>query len=136
MPAIYFSMTQEVALAEADAKAKRYGWASLSYPAKTLAAFQLKLHAVLDLTDAATLKALNVKKKELIGCDWEAEQLALQEPLTQALSRAAFETFAEGLVVPSARANGANVIVFPTNLKLGSAINAHDEANIPFVHGL
>lgn len=129
--------TAEVTAAEADAKAIRYGWPPGSFSPQTRVGFHLFLQAVLNLTDAKVLATLGHAQAELIACDWESEQLSGCEALTQALGRAALETYAEGLIVPSARLKGGiNIVVFPSNLKSGSTIAAHDEASIPFVHGL
>jgi RES domain-containing protein len=137
IPALNFGTTDAVTAAEADAKAKRFGLSPALLTPQTRIAFALKLQAILDLTDAAILKALGVKKTDLIACDWEADQTAGHEALTQALARAAFETLAEGLMVPSARLKtGVNIVVFPAHLKPGSSITAHHDAQIPFVHGL
>jgi RES domain-containing protein len=137
VPALNFGTTADVTAAEADAKARRSGWPPGALSPQTRVAFQLDLRAILDLTDVAVLKALRLRKRDLVDCDWEAEQLAGREALTQAVARAAFETFAEGLLVPSARlAGGVNVIVFPTHLQPPSSIQPLHEAAIPFVHGL
>jgi RES domain-containing protein len=137
MPAIYFATIAATAAAEADAESIRQGWPASGLRAQTRVPFRLSLQSVVDLTIPATLKRLHVKKSDLTGCDWEADQLAGREALTQAVARAAFENRVEGLVVPSARRrDGANVIVFPTHLQARSSIVAYDEAGIPFAHGL
>ena len=106
VPVMNFGATAAVCAAEADAKAIRNGWPPGSFSPQTRVAFHLQLQAVLDFTNAAAIRALGIKKTELMGCDWEAEQTAGREALTQALARAAFETYAEGLIVPSARLKG------------------------------
>lgn len=137
MPAIYFATTPATATAEADAEATRLGWPPGSLVPKTRVTFNLNLQGVLDLTDANTLKALKVRKKDLITCDWAAEQAAGREALTQAVARAAFENSIEGLLVPSVRTpGGKNVVVFPPHMPPASTINPHDPGKIPFVHGL
>lgn len=137
IPAMNFGTTAEVTAAEADAKAIRNGWPPGSFSPQTRVGFRLDLRAVLDLTDAKVLAAFGHTEAELITCNWESEQVAGREALTQALGRAAFETYAEGLIVPSARLRGGiNIVAFPANLQAGSTITAHDESSIPFVHGL
>jgi RES domain-containing protein len=80
---------------------------------------------------------LGVKKSDILACDWDAEQSAGKEPVTQAIARAALENFAEGLVVPSARhRGGVNIVYYPAHRRDGTAIKTLDEASIPFVHGL
>jgi RES domain-containing protein len=137
VPALNFGTTAEVTAAEADAKARRNHWPPGSFGPQLRVGFHLTLQSLLDFTDAAVLKALGVKNADLVGCDWLADQVADREALTQALGRAAFETEAEGLIVPSARLKGGvNIVVFPAHLRTGSTIMAHDEHQIPFVHGL
>jgi RES domain-containing protein len=137
VPAINFGTTAAVTAAEADAKAIRSGWPPGSLSPQTRVAFRLDLQSILDLTDATVLKTLGVRNSDLTGCDWETEQNAGREALTQALARAAFETHTEGLLVPSARLkNGVNTVVFPIHLVPDSTITAHNESQIPFVHGL
>jgi len=137
IPALNFSTSPETLAAEADARAKRTGMAPILLHPQTRVAFHLNLQLMVNLTDTATLKILKVKKSDLTGCDWDAEQMAGREALTQAVARAAFETRAEGLIVPSARfPGGVNILVFPAHLIAGSLITAHSEVGIPFVHGL
>lgn len=137
MPALNFGTTAAVAAAEADAEAIRNGWPVGSLNPQTRVAFNLALHSVLDLTDAAVRKALGVTRTALTKCDWTSDQSAGREALTQAVARAAFETLAEGLIVPSARLpNGVNVVIFPAHLQPASSVTAHQPDQIPFVHGL
>jgi RES domain-containing protein len=137
IPALNFFTTAATANAEADARAIRLNWPPSVLIAQTRVAFHLSLQAMLDLTDPNTLKALKLKKTDLVNCDWSAAQAADQEALTQAVARAAFETSAEGLIVPSAQKPvGINVVVFPAHMLPGSAINTHQPNAIPFVHGL
>jgi RES domain-containing protein len=137
IPAVYFSTTAATVAVEADAEAIRLGWPPGSLRPQTRVPFHLALQSVVDLTDAAVLRALHLSRRDLVQCDWQTGQLVGREALTQAVGRAAFETYAEGLVAPSARLRGGiNVVVFPSHVKPGSLIIAHDEQNIPFVHGL
>ena len=136
IPVVNFGTTAEVTFAEADSRNRRAGWTGPILP-QTRVAFQVKLHALLDLTDPAVLKTLGVKRADLLQCEWQTEQNAGREPLTQALSRAAFETLGEGLIVPSARLiNGVNLVVFPAHLHPASTLTVHAESHIPFVHGI
>ena len=63
---------------------------------------------------------------------WREEQAAGREALTQALGRLAYELGWEALVVPSAaRRGGVNLIIFPDNLTLGSAIEIVNVGELP-----
>lgn len=137
VPSLCFSTTAATVAAEVDAEANRTNWPPGSVLPQTRVAFDLVLQEMLNLTDAPTLKILHLTDLDLTGCDWEAEQKADREALTQAVARAAFETRAEGLIVPSARfPGGVNIVVFPAHLLSKSSITTQGEAAIPFVHGL
>ncbi|HXR07028.1 MAG TPA: RES family NAD+ phosphorylase, partial [Candidatus Acidoferrum sp.] len=137
MPAVYASTDPDTLTAEAYNKARRYGWSAADFKAQSAIAMHWQLQAVVNLTTSTALKALGVKKSDILTCDWDAEQRAGKEPVTQAIARAAFENFAEGLVVPSARhTGGVNIVYFPTHRRDGTVLQTLDEANIPFLHGL
>jgi RES domain-containing protein len=137
MPTVYASMHPDTLHAEAYYKGRRYGWKRADFKAQLIVGMHWELQAVVDLTSATTLRDLGVKKAEILMCDWEAEQKAGHEPITQSIARAAFENFAEGLVVPSARhPGGVNVVYYPSHRRDGTVIQTLDEANIPFRHGL
>ena len=137
MPTIYASADPATLAAEVNQRWARYGWTPAQHRAQLIVGMRWELQAVVDLTARATLRALGVTTTRLTGCNWEAEQNAGREALTQAIARAAFEWRAEGLVVPSARhRRGINLVYFPTHHRDGTQILTPDEANVPFVHGL
>lgn len=83
----------------------------------------------LDLCDGGVRVSLRVSEDRIVGADWEAENRAGREAVTQAVGRAAAEAGFEGLVVPSAADPGArNVVVFVDRLGRGSRM-VLDEAN-------
>jgi RES domain-containing protein len=136
-PTIYSSTDPDTLNAEVYYKGRRYGWTQADFKAQLKIGMHWELQAVVDLTDAGTLRLLKVKKSDLLGCDWVGEQGAGREALTQALARAAFENLAEGLVVPSARhSGGINVVYYPSHKRDGTMIQTLDESSIPFLHGL
>ena len=136
-PAVCFSTAVETVNAEAEAWARRYSLPISALKPQTRFTARLEFQALLDLTAASTLTALGLTVGDLTTCDWNTEQDADREALTQAVGRAAFERMAEGLVVPSAQlAGGVNVVLFPGHRLDGSRIVGRDEANIPFMHGL
>jgi RES domain-containing protein len=137
MPAVYASADLMTLNAEAYFKARRYGWTTAQFLPQLVVDMRWEFQVVLDLTAAATRKALKVTKKEIMNCDWVAAQATGCEPVTQAIARAAFEHLAEGLVVPSARrAQGVNLVYFPSHRRDGTVIRTLHEADIPFMHGL
>lgn len=136
-PAIYYSTTAATVAAEADAEAIRQGWPAGAIRPQTRAAFQINVQSLADLTDAAVRKALGISLADISNCDWQTEQAAGREALTQAVARAAFERLAEGLIVPSVRIKGGvNIVLFLQHLRPGSQVTAHHANQIPFVHGL
>ena len=137
IPAVYASTDPDTLSAEAFSKGRRYGWSAFDFKTQLIVAMHWQLQAVVNLTTSAALQGLGVKKSDILDCDWDAEQRAGKEPVTQAIARAAFENFAEGLVVPSARhRGGVNIVYYPAHRRDGTVIKTLDEANIPFVHGL
>lgn len=137
MPTVYASTHPDTLHAEAYYKGRRYGWSPADFKTQLIIGMHWELQAVVDLTSPTTLKALGVKKSEILKCAWYAEQQAGNEPVTQAIARAAFEHCAEGLVVPSARhSGGVNIVYYPPHRRDGTLIETLDEGNIPFLHGL
>jgi RES domain-containing protein len=138
MPTIYASTTPDTLNAEAYYKGRRYGWTAADFNAQLMVGMHWELQAVVDLRVAATLRALKVTHKEIISVDWDAEQTAGREPVTQAIARAAFEHLAEGLIVPSARLkNGVNIVYFPSHRRDGTVIQTLNAAALPpDMHGL
>ena len=137
MPTVYASKDALTLSAEVNHKASRYGFTPAQLKAQLTVGMNWKLQAVVDLTAKATLRALNVTKAQIVHCNWEAEQAAGREAITQAIARAAYERLAEGLIVPSARRpSGVNVAFYPPHRRDGSLIQTFDEASIAFMHGL
>jgi RES domain-containing protein len=121
--AVYGSVDDVTALKESKANAE---YANLSYPfreTRLIAAVDLSLSRVIDLTASDTLKALDVTEGELRTEDWRKVQEQGFESLTQALGRAIFEARGEGLLTFSARvAKAINVAYFPQNKLRGSEV--------------
>lgn len=137
MPTVYASTDPATLAAEANYKGLRHGWTAADFNARLTIGMHWELQAVVDLTNAATLKALKVTTKEIVICDWETEQANGDEPVTQAIARAAFESLAEGLIVPCARRKGGvNIVFYPSHRRDGTVIQTLNEAAIPFMHGL
>jgi RES domain-containing protein len=138
MPAVYASTDPATLSAEIQYKGLHYGWSPADYHPQLLVGMHWQLQAVLDLTSAATLKALKVTQRQLTSVDWSVVQTAGREPVTQAIARAAFEHLAEGLLVPSARRpGGVNIVYFASHRREGTIIQTiHPGALPPDMHGL
>jgi RES domain-containing protein len=114
-PAVYTSLKREVAIAEADyyiamqplrprAKRKIYK-------------ISVSLSSVLDLSDWQTLETFGLNKKTFDSVDHAP---------CQAIGGAVEWLGHDGLLVPSARAEGANLVIFPNKQKAGYKFSVLD----------
>ncbi len=127
---VYGSAADETALRESAARARRYGL-TVRKP-RILVCIEMKLQKVLDLRQAAVRKALGVTLAELRAEDWETLQNNRIESLGQCLGRAAFNTKAEGVIIPSfAHHGGINVGWFSKNALAGSTIKIVEGEKLP-----
>lgn len=132
MPAVYASTDPLTLAAELHYKAAKYGWTAASFHPRLTVGMHWELQAVVDLTAGAVLGALGTSNTDLTNCDWETEQTAGREALTQAIGRAAFERLAEGLMLPSARRHGGvNVVFFPGHRRDGTRLRVLDARALP-----
>jgi RES domain-containing protein len=126
---LHAAMSPEGALAEVMAGRRKYGLPDKLALPLVLRGIGIRLTRVLDLCDGGVRVSLRMSEDRLVGADWEAENRAGREAVTQAVGRAAAEAGFEGLVVPSAADPGArNVVVFVDRLEGGSRV-VLDEAN-------
>lgn len=131
-PVVYGSLSEETALKEANARAKRYGL--VVRKPRIFVSIHLDLQRVLDLTDATTRHTLDLPLKVLREEDWEKLQDSGVEALGQALGRAAWQAGAEGVVIPSfAHRGGTNVAFFPGNRAIESKVQIYEEKILPGV---
>jgi RES domain-containing protein len=102
IPAIYTSVSKEIALAEAEYQISQE---PLRLRAKrTIYTIQLELRKVLDLTDRKLLAKLGI----------DEEELKAEDQLQCRRVGAAVEWLGhDGLLVPSARFEGNNLVIFP-----------------------
>lgn len=125
-PVVYGSLSDETALKESKARAKRYGL-EVRKP-RVFVCIHLKLRRVLDLTQDPIRRSLGVTLKILREEDWEKLQDSGIEALSQALGRAAHGQGAEAIVIPSfAHRGGTNVAFFPRNLTKGRMVKIYEE---------
>ena len=106
-PAIYTSLTRDVALAEADfqislqpvrPRAKR-----------TIYTIDIVLASVIDLSDRSLLPELGITEEDLGSLDHQA---------CQQVGGAIAWLGNDGVLVPSARADGVNLVIFPNQQKI------------------
>lgn len=120
---VYASLSPQTALEETLAHARYYSLPINTSMPRTFVAVDVKLEAVLDLTDGSNRSALRISEKRLLGCDWRAEVNSGNTPVTQEVGRIAAAVGLEAILVRSAAdKSGHNVVVFPDNLKTSSHI--------------
>ncbi|MEK6190733.1 MAG: RES family NAD+ phosphorylase [Chloroflexota bacterium] len=113
--ALYVSLERTSALAEAD---HQIAMQPVRPRAKrTLHRLKLDLSNVLDLTDEGVLRSLGIDRGSLSGVDFTA---------CQRVGGAAAFLGHDGILVPSARHSGVNLVVFVSNQPAESEIRALD----------
>ncbi len=109
---LYGSTTDSTALEECKANDRYYGVTTKS--PRLLVAIEAKLTGVLDLTDPAIRRKLDLTLKELAAEDWRKLMAAGKESFTQVVGRAVAESGGSGILARSAAVKrGVNVIIFP-----------------------
>lgn len=119
-PGIWYGTSSEAA---AWAERSRHTGAGARSASARMAHCQAELDNLLDLTDAATLKALGVRSEDLVTDDLT---------LTQAVGAWAERAGYKGLIVPSAALPGATVLaVFRPHLAAVQVVQVEDHFATP-----
>lgn len=118
--AIYTSLDRETAIAEGD-------HAMAIQPIRPRVSRQLykvrvTLDSVVDLSDRKALVPLGVSEEELTSSDHSS---------CQAIGGAAYWLGRDGLLVPSARAPGTNLVVFADRMNVDAAIEILSREDLP-----
>ena len=122
-PAVYASLSADVAVAEALARLLSMGFErdELLDDRETVA-IEAAFDRVLDLREESVRNALQMDGATL-HADWWAEQCAGREAVCQALGRALRDAGIQAILVPSLRyARGVNVVFFPENLDIAAQV--------------
>ena len=119
--AIYTSLDRPTAIAEAD-------YAIAIQPIRPRVSRQVyevrvTLDAVVDLSDRSTLAALGVGEEELTSSSHTS---------CQAIGGATHWLGRDGLLVPSARAPGTNLVVFADRMNIDAAFEILSREDLPF----
>jgi RES domain-containing protein len=122
--AVNLSVTQETAVKESNANFTYYNFALSDVKPKVIVGVQMKLHRVIDLTNPIGIRAQPwLSLAELLAEDWRKVNDAGHESQSQAFGRAAHDTGAEALLVPSARVRGGvNLVYFPESISSQDAV--------------
>jgi hypothetical protein len=120
---VYASLTPEIAMAEALAHSRYFGFPIEAAMPRTFVAIEVTLSALIDFRLGFVRQRLRVSLDRILFVDWRKEVRAGREPITQSIGRAAFEVGVEAMIIPSAAdSSGPNLMVFPSNLRPGSSI--------------
>jgi RES domain-containing protein len=120
--AVYASLDPQTALAEVLAEMQHQGLATVDAFPRIFVAIDVRLSRALDMTRVIAQRELGVTSDDLIA-DIGNPPTRMEESLTQAIGRVAWELKLEGLIVPSARRiTGANLVIFPDRLSLESRV--------------
>ena len=121
--AVYASLTPETALAEVLSRFRDYGITVADAMPRVLAAVEVSVASLADLTTPGARKSLRVSRRRMRKEDWRRATDEGREALTQAIGRAAFERGLEGLLVFSAPdPAGHNLVLFPARLGAASRL--------------
>lgn len=128
---VYTSLDPHTALEESYAAMDKYGISRSKARPRVQVAITLRLQLVLDVTPSAILRKIGVTRSELNQIDWEEDQRAGRESLTQAIGRLAWLERLEGIIVPSSRAKGKNLVLFPGRRLRGSSWRISGARDLP-----
>jgi RES domain-containing protein len=106
IPAIYASLTLDIALAEADFQISLQPVRPRAR--RTIYRISVTLSSVIDLSERTRLAALGISEDDWVSLDHRA---------CQHLGGAIAWLGNDGLLVPSARADGVNLVIFPNQQK-------------------
>jgi RES domain-containing protein len=94
--------------------------------------YQLALNAVVDLTDATSLALISTSLQEITG-RWGPPFYPRGTAPTQQLGEAVFrQDDTQGIVFPSARAGGINLVVFPEKVTGTAWIRCKDAGGVEY----
>ncbi len=121
--AVYGSLTPVTAVEESYQQFYTYGFKAANIKPRVLAGIRVKVHRLLDLTDAKIRRKIGFTLTDLICEDWHAIQGAGEESWTQTIGRGTRAAGFEGLLAPSAqRRSGKNAVIFPDKLDSNSSL--------------
>jgi RES domain-containing protein len=130
---LYASTTPVTAAYESYQSFSDFGFSPSSIRPRVFCGAEVRLQALLDMTDSGIRRRLGFTLEEILDEDWQTIQREGDESWTQAAGRGAYEAGFEGLLVPSARhrPGGVNIVIFPENLRTGSRIDILGKEDLP-----
>jgi RES domain-containing protein len=121
VPAIYASIDRKTALAEAEYRISLEPFRPRAK--RTLYQLAVRLENVVDLTDPGLLASVGITDAELTDFTFVACQ-----PVGGAVAWLGHD----GMIVPSARNDGQNLVIFPASISASGAIEVMSEEDIPY----
>jgi len=115
-PTLYLGLSEDVVVAEFRRLALRSGRSTADFLPRELYRIDVTLQLVLDLTEGATVQALNVEGADLISDDLVT---------CQAVGDAAHYLGAEAILAPSAAGPGSVLAIYTDRLQPGSVLTPH-----------
>lgn len=115
IPAIYTSLERETALAEADYLISLQP--TQPYSRRTIYTLRVELESVLSLDNLAQFEILGESKETLLADDWSK---------SQEIGGAVEWLNHDGMLVPSARVDGTNLVIFPKQFSADSVTEVVD----------
>lgn len=129
---VYGTPDPHAALAETLNTYGQYGIPQEQRLPLVLAAINVRLQRVLDLTCGKIRSRLGVSEERMLEADWRTAQAKNSEGLTQAIGRLAREARIEALLVSSARLKkGENLVIFPDQLTKLSRLRIVNRRDLP-----
>jgi RES domain-containing protein len=112
--AIYFSLDKQTALAEGNYVISSTGLPLRPGTRRCIYEVELQLQAVIHLPVEELERGLSIRKRDLLSDDW-----TLSQTIGDVIDYLEFD----GLIVPSARSDGKNLVIYHQQLELGWAVN-------------
>jgi RES domain-containing protein len=121
--AIYGSLTPETAMAETLGHYRYYDISITDAMQRVFVAIEVSVNRVFNLTSPGILADQGPSLEEILDEDWREKVRRMEEPLTQAIGRAAFAAGFEALIAPSSADKvGTNVVIYLDALSSESKI--------------
>lgn len=130
--AVYASSSPVTAVKEAYQVFLNHGIAAVHIRPRVLVGIRMRAQRLLDLTDAAIRRRLDIRLRDILGERWAEAQRQGGGAWSQQAGRCAFELGFEGLLAPSVQdRDGRNLVLFPDALLPGSSLAVVAAEDLP-----
>jgi RES domain-containing protein len=129
---VYGSLDPYTAMSETLGQYENYGIPVSQGMPLVIVGVIARLQAVLDIDSLEFLSPLGLTVADLVQVNWNSEQDAGHEALTQAVGRNAYAAGLEAILVPSSSvAAKRNIVIFPRRRRKGSSIRIENVRELP-----